>query len=284
MILSSGTDRTGPAVRQSLLPGKIRGFNETTEVFFFCVVVIDPNIQSFGDSLLDARMMLHVHSSTVSVLGWACAMPEFLKWLAGAVGAILMFATSVSPEEAGSKLAAWAKFLGWENPSHWLLLSSVDTWVFWAGFILFSVWFVWLMWPAERQQLAEVGRDIVDLKAQLAPRRISSFQANKLFRFLRNHNIPSEFVWFGHYVSVSDGASLASELADVFKRAGWNAQAVEISYNPTPGISVTGGARRHRETIIQGMDAVGLSVNSDSDYYDDPVPIMHVIIGPKPPA
>ena len=32
-----------------------------------------------------------------------------------------MFVTSISPEEAGSKLAAWAKFLGWENPSQWLV-------------------------------------------------------------------------------------------------------------------------------------------------------------------
>ena len=90
------------------------------------------------------------------------------------------------------------------------------------------------------------------------------------------------FVWFGHYASVTDGPGLASDLSEVFKRAGWHAQCGYISLNPTHGISVNGGRRQDRETIIEAMSEVGLSVRSDSDD-NDPGP-MHVIIGPKPPA
>lgn len=90
-------------------------------------------------------------------------MREFLRWLAGAVGAILMFVTSVFPEEAGSKVAAWAKFLGWENTPQSLALPSVDTFGFWVGFMLICVAVVWFVYSTLRTSRGKL------VKADAAP-------------------------------------------------------------------------------------------------------------------
>jgi hypothetical protein len=89
---------------------------------------------------------------------------------------------------------------------------------------------------------------------------------------------------FWHYVSVSDGSDLASELAEVFKRAGWNSRVGGISAKATHGISVDGGTHQDREIFIQALSTVGLSVQEDDSDEDRPGSPMDVVVGFKPPA
>ena len=74
----------------------------------------------------------------------------------GLIGSAVMFAAGVSPEDAVSNLAAWARLLGIDKPPALLSAPSADFWGFWIGatavgvslFFLFRPqilrWFRWL--------------------------------------------------------------------------------------------------------------------------------------------
>lgn len=85
-------------------------------------------------------------------------MLNFFKYLFGVAGASVMALASISPQEAGSNLSAWAKVVGWESPPQWLTGPSADTWGFWFGAMLLLATFIvvtvpWL-WKLLRQPLA----------------------------------------------------------------------------------------------------------------------------------
>jgi hypothetical protein len=75
-------------------------------------------------------------------------MRVYWKWVIKSVPSLglglLMLASTVTPRQAGSNVAAWLIYFGIENVPSWLANKSTDTWVFWIGFVGFCVWAVHL--------------------------------------------------------------------------------------------------------------------------------------------
>jgi hypothetical protein len=51
-----------------------------------------------------------------------------------------MLASTVTPRQASSNMAAWLIYFGIENVPPWLANKSSDTWIFWIGLVGFCVW------------------------------------------------------------------------------------------------------------------------------------------------
>lgn len=93
-------------------------------------------------------------------------MSKFLKGIIGAAGALVVAIASISPKEAGSNIAAWAKVFGLETPQ-WLAVPSADTWGIWIGSILVCVAIVWFTWPIVRShRSATEGTKLTYLRAR----------------------------------------------------------------------------------------------------------------------
>ena len=75
-------------------------------------------------------------------------MRVYWKWVIKSVPSLglglLMLASTVTPRQAGSNVAAWLIYFGIENVPPWLADKSTDTWVFWIGFVGFCVWAIHL--------------------------------------------------------------------------------------------------------------------------------------------
>jgi hypothetical protein len=73
-----------------------------------------------------------------------CGMPVYWKWVIKSVPnlglGLLMLASTVTPRQASSNMAAWLVYFGFENVPSWLANKSTDTWVFWIALVGFCVW------------------------------------------------------------------------------------------------------------------------------------------------
>jgi len=71
-----------------------------------------------------------------------------------AIGGLIMAAAGVSPEEAISNLAAWAKAFGVESPPSWLVSTNIDSYAQVFGFVILAtsllVIFTTTRWWKER--------------------------------------------------------------------------------------------------------------------------------------
>jgi hypothetical protein len=71
-------------------------------------------------------------------------MQVYWKWVIKSVPnlglGLLMLASTVTPRQASSNMAAWLIYFGIENVPPWLTNKSSDTWIFWIGFVGFCIW------------------------------------------------------------------------------------------------------------------------------------------------
>lgn len=77
-------------------------------------------------------------------------MRKSIGSLIAAIGGLIMAAASVSPENAVSNLAAWAKSLGVNDIPPWLVTPSTDNWGFIVGAVIFSVSIAITFWQRRR--------------------------------------------------------------------------------------------------------------------------------------
>jgi len=97
-------------------------------------------------------------------------------WVFAGLGALLIAAAEISPEQAVSNLSGWAIFLGISDVPGWLASDSADTWGMVIGIIvvLGSLTFIFIK-PDKAGSALKNGREIKTLEIPSGPLQALNF-------------------------------------------------------------------------------------------------------------
>lgn len=90
--------------------------------------------------------MLDNRKAVGHYLGMTKGVWKFIGYSVSVVGAAIMFMASVGPDEAASKISAWASRLNLHSIATWLSSEQADLWALrYGALLLISAFFIWVL-------------------------------------------------------------------------------------------------------------------------------------------